>query len=744
MPGGNFQMSTDSIPYPQRNQRRSHLARADVLSGARRVAAYPELIGVLVVAAVLNIWNLTVNGTANAYYAAAVKAMASNWHDFLYNSMDKSGLMTVDKPPLSDWIQALSVRVFGYDSLALLLPQALMGIVATGLMYDLVRRQFGRVSGFVAALVLATTPVIVGVSRHNNPDELLVLLSVAAVWFALRATETGATKWLVWSGVMVGLGFEAKMGVALMLIPAITLAWIWTRWNAEPGTRLRGNARMLRQLGFAGAAAAVVGLAWPILVTLTPAADRPWISGTSNNSVWSLIFGYNGLGRISGQTGGPGGGASGGLRIGGTHSGVPGAGHLFGFAGAGAGGPGGGAGPGSSLFGGQTGVFRLIGSSLGSQAGWLLGFALVALIGLVVTTRLRRDDHRSAFLIVIGGTLLIIGTVFSFASGIFHPYYVAMVAPWAAALIGAGVGVALKGDRAGRVIGAAALLGGAITELVVLNEINGALSWAVPLVVIAAVVGGVALLLQLSSRVRATVIAVCLACLLAAPATWAAETLGHAESGTFPAGGPTAAEVGGSGSFGGAGGGFGAHRFGGLPGVGGGLGAHTFGGFPGVGGFSRAHHFGGFPGAAKGGLPGGAGGGGGGGFGMGSGELDAAAAWASAHGGGTVVVDSQSTAAQAILDGHNNVAGIGGFSGNESTVSASWLAQMVREGRIRYVLGGSDGAGGAPSDGRQGSRAAIALAEKVGRKITIAYDGQHLTLYDLNGKASAILAAANG
>jgi hypothetical protein len=129
---------------------------------------------------------------------------------------------------------------------------------------------------------------------------------------------------------------------------------------------------------------------------------------------------------------------------------------------------------------------------------------------------------------------------------------------------------------------------------------------------------------------------------------------------------------------------------------------------------------------------------------MGSGELDAAAAWASAHGGGTVVVDSQSTAAQAILDGHNNVAGIGGFSGNESTVSASWLAQMVREGRIRYVLGGSDGAGGAPSDGRQGSRAAIALAEKVGRKITIAYDGQHLTLYDLNGKASAILAAANG
>jgi len=267
------------------------------------------------------------------------------------------------------------------------------------------------------------------------------------------------------------------------------------------------------------------------------------------------------------------------------------------------------------------------------------------------------------------------------------------------------------------------------------------------------VVGGVALLFKLSSRARAIVIAVCMACLLAAPATWAAETLGHAESGTFPAGGPTSAEVGGAGGFGGAFGGFGSHRFGAF-------GNHRFGG----------HHLGGFPGAPAGvgpgtaaappalgsagagraGFPGvgtiagslGAGPGGAGGFGMGSGELDAAASWVSAHGGGTVVVDSQSTAAAAILAGHNNVAGIGGFSGNESTVSAGWLAQMVREGRIRYVLGGSDGVGGAASDGRQGSRAAIALAEKVGRKITVTYDGESFTLYDLQGKAAAILAAA--
>lgn len=148
--------------------------------------AMPELLVVLAVAGVLN---LQINGVANTYYAAAVKAMASNWHDFLYNAMDRSGLMTVDKPPLADWIQALSVRVFGWSSWSLLAPQAVMGIVAAALTYDLTRRRFGRVAGFVAGLVVATTPTIVAVSRHNNPDELLVMLSVAAVWFALRAIE---------------------------------------------------------------------------------------------------------------------------------------------------------------------------------------------------------------------------------------------------------------------------------------------------------------------------------------------------------------------------------------------------------------------------------------------------------------------------------------------------------------------------------------------------------------------------
>ncbi|MGA2014438.1 MAG: glycosyltransferase family 39 protein, partial [Solirubrobacteraceae bacterium] len=276
--------------------REARFARRAV-PAVRAVRARPELAGLMAVAAVLNLWGLSINGWANTFYSAAVRSMTTSWHDFLFASLDKTGLMTVDKPPLSLWVEALSARIFGFHPLSILVPEALMGIAAAALTYDLVRRRFGRPAGFVAGLALATTPITVAMSRHNNPDQLLVLCCVAALWFAVRALEDGRTRWLVWSGVCVGLGFETKMGVALFVVPGIVAAYLWT----AP----RGRLAALRQLTAGGVALAVVGLAWPVLVTLTPAADRPWISGTSDNSIWSLIFNYNGLGRVTGQTGAP-------------------------------------------------------------------------------------------------------------------------------------------------------------------------------------------------------------------------------------------------------------------------------------------------------------------------------------------------------------------------------------------------------------------------------------------------------
>ncbi len=266
----------------------------------------PELAALIALAAVLNLWALSRNGWANEYYSAAVRSMSSSWHDFLYASLDPSGVMTVDKPPLALWVQALSVRIFGYDSLSMLVPQALMGVASVALVYDLVRRRFGRTGGFVAGLALALTPMTVAVSRHNNPDALLALCSVTALWCAVRALEDGRTRWLLAAGVFVGLAFETKMGAALVLVPGIAAAWLWI----SPAGR--GRLHALRQLLAGGGAMVCVGGAWPALVALTPAADRPWISGTSDNSILSLIFEYNGLGRVDGQTGGPGGLGAGG------------------------------------------------------------------------------------------------------------------------------------------------------------------------------------------------------------------------------------------------------------------------------------------------------------------------------------------------------------------------------------------------------------------------------------------------
>jgi 4-amino-4-deoxy-L-arabinose transferase-like glycosyltransferase len=616
----------------------------------------PELALLLVVAGVLNLWALSRNGWANEYYAGAVRAMSESWHAFVYGSLDVRGVMTVDKPPLALWVQALSVRAFGFNSWAMLVPQALMGVASVGLVYDLTRRRFGRAAGFVSGAVLALTPIAVAISRHNNPDALLVLCVTAAVWAMVRALEDGRTRWVVLSGVCVGLGFEAKMGAALLVVPALALAWLWMR--------PRGLTHAVGALAGGGAAMVVVGGAWPLLMALTPAADRPWISGTSDNSIWSLITDYNGLGRLDGQSGGPGGGM------------------------------GGNAGP----FGGDTGVFRLLNDALGGQAGWLLGFALVAGLALAVGSRLRRSDRDTGWVLAVGGAALTTAVAFSFASGIFHPYYVSALAPFTAALVGAGVARFARGDDVALIAGPLAIAAGVITELVVLHE-SGTLSWLAPLLVAGGGLAAVALALG-RRRLRNAALAGAIGLLLVAPAAWSADTLGHATAGTFPAGGPASAAT----------------------------------GFGGRGGVAP----GGTTGAAPGGgaQAGGFGGPGGGGFGMDSSSLTSVESYIRSHGGGGVAVSSQSTAASAIVGGDTNVVGIGGFSGRESEVTTAWLAQQVREGHIRWVLADSGGFG-MRNDGRVGSSAVMAAIQKVGKKVTV----NGTTLYDLSGQAAALAAA---
>ncbi len=707
-------------------------AAAEPRERARTGALRPELLGLLALTALLNLWALSRNGWANDYYSAAVRSMSSSWHNFLFGSLDPSGVMTVDKPPLALWVQALSVRVFGYHPLSVLVPQALMGVASVALLYDLVRRRFGRVGGFIGGLVLALTPITVAISRHNNPDALLVLCCVAALWCAVRALENGSTRWLVLAGVCVGLGFETKMGVALVVVPAIAAAWLWVAPAA------RGRLQALRALLVGLAAMVAVGGAWPALVELTPAADRPWISGTSTNTIFSLIFEYNGLGRVEGQAGGPGG-------------------------------------AGGNMFGGTPGPLRLLNSALGGQAGWLLGFALVAGVGILLSSRLRTRDPRSGWLIAVGGALLTTAVLFSFASGIFHPYYVSLLAPFSAALVGAGAAQLISGRINVRIFGPAAILAGVITELVVQGADSSYLAWLVPVLIVGGLIAAGALAVAANRRTRAIAVAGALALLLIAPAAWAVDTLGHATSGTFPAGGPALASQGGPGGFGaGAPGGGSRPPFGGAaPSGTGGAPTQLFGpagargpeggGIPGAGGGLPS----GGPGAGAGGAPGG------GGFGGAS--LTSFISYADEHGGGTIAVASQSGAASSIIQQNANVAGIGGFSGRESDVSVSWLADEVAAGKIRWVLdeqsssgkaavstrtlgagfGGAPGGdfgrgfggglgGGLPGDSRTGATTAITAAAKACVKVSAASGASSSAaasagaLYDCKGRASEL------
>jgi 4-amino-4-deoxy-L-arabinose transferase-like glycosyltransferase len=720
-----------------------HLRRLPALA-IRRVD--PEPVALVLLAGTLGFWDLARNGWANSYYSAAIRSMSSSWNDFLFVSLDPSGVMSVDKPPLALWVQTLSVKVFGFHPLAILAPQVLMGVASVLLLYDITRRVFGRRSGFVAGLVLALTPIAVAISRHNNPDALLVLCCVLALWCALRASESDRLRWYVLAGVCVGLGFETKMLVALVVLPGMLAAWAWARPRPTQ-----------RHALWRGPMAAVLALvlvagAWPALVELTPASRRPWVSGTSDNRVLSLIFGYNGLGRVEGQSGGP--PAALGARTAGAGLATTGGAMTFGGRTPG----------GSDLFGGTPGPLRLLNSALGGQAGWMLGFALLGGVAVLLACRLRRRDPRSGWLLCVGGAFLTTALLFSFARGIFHPYYVSLLAPFSAALVGAGFGQLTAGRvpgesaahetksmehetrYAGRetpsaahetasalheravvpALAAIAVAAGVATELVVLHDYPGELAWLEPTLIVSGALA-VGLLLIGGARLRLAVLSCSLALLIVAPATWAVDTLGHATSGTFPAGGPAdnlAGTPGGLGrgpsGFAGPPGGFAGAGVGGPRGAPGGFAGPPSGGSQGapaagaLAGPSQppaaaADERGAFnsespaararPGGAnqlprtRGGLENGTPGG------PAGRTLRETVRYTKAHGGGTVAVSSQSEAAPLVIDGAD-VAGIGGFSGRESETTAAWLAQEVRTGRIRWVManGGFGGAmGGTPS-----------------------------------------------
>ncbi len=359
-----------------------------------QVWAHPALALLLLATAAAYIWNLSASGDANSFYAAAVQAGTRSWKAFFFGSLDGSNFITVDKPPASLWVMALSGRIFGFSSASMLIPQALEGVAAVALLYAGVKRWFGAGAGLMAGAVLAITPVAALMFGFNNPDALLVCLLVAAAYCLIRALEGASTRWLLAVGTMIGFAFLAKMMQAFLVLPGFALVYL----VAAP----TGLRRRLGQLAGGGLAIVLSAGWWVAIVALWPTGSRPMIDGSSTNSILNLILGYNGLGRIFGS-GGPGGGGGG------------------------------------ANFSGPVGLLRLFNSEMGGQAAWLIPAALLALgLGLWSRRQAPRTDRARAAVMLWGSWLVVSGLVFSLSSGIIHTYYTVALAPAIAALVAIG------------------------------------------------------------------------------------------------------------------------------------------------------------------------------------------------------------------------------------------------------------------------------------------------------------------
>ncbi|MCU1681236.1 MAG: glycosyl transferase [Amycolatopsis sp.] len=480
----------------------------------------PALFGLLAATAVLYFWDLTASGYGNSFYAAAVQAGTQNMEAWLFGSVDPGNVITVDKPPAALWVDVAFGRVFGFSSFTLLAPQALMGVASVGTLFAAVRRTSGPAAGLLAGAALALTPVAALMFRFNNPDALLVLLMIVAAYCVVRALEKANPWWLVLAGTAIGFGFLTKMLQAFLVLPALGLVYLIAA-PTSPGKRL------LHLLG--ATVAVVVSAGWYVaLVALWPTSSRPYIGGSTGDSLLQLALGYNGLGRIFGGDGNGGGGG--------------------GFGGGG----------GNTAFGGATGLGRMFGATFGTEISWLLPAALIGLVaGLWFTRRAPRTDRTRAALVLWGGWLLVTGLVFSFMSGTIHPYYSVALAPAIAAVV-AIAGRALWAGRAN--LAARAVLGSMIAVTAVWGFILldrtpdwlPALRWALLVLgvpVATAVVMGVHEFKKLTTVLAAVIVLT----LGLGTAAYAVDTVSQPHTGSIPTSGPSSGAMGGFGGRGGEG-----------------------------------------------------------------------------------------------------------------------------------------------------------------------------------------------
>lgn len=715
--------------------------RSRSLAPARTRADLIMLAGLLVSATFIFFWNLTASGYANEFYSAAAQAASQSWEAFLWGSLDAGNAITVDKPPAAIWFMGLSVRIFGLSSFAILLPQALMGVGSTYVIYATTRRYWGNRTGILAGGLFLLIPVAALMFRFNNPDALLVLLMLGASASTLRALELAPDKagnrrrtlWIALAGSLVGLGFLTKQFQVMLIVPGLAAALL----VASPS---RWPRRLLD--AFVEIASIVVSAGWWVLLTvIVPASERPYIGGSQTNSFIELTFSYNGLGRLTGDE---------------TGSVVPGA-----------------TGTAQGGMWGETGIGRLFTSDFGDQITW---FAFLAFAGIVVgvlaARALRRRALaaqasggtnlelasgqvmsttevldlarlRQAFMIIFAAWLVVTWLVFSFMAGIFHSYYTVALAPAVAMLAAAFlVGAWELRDRIG--IRALVVAVGAASSvwafaLILRSGSYTWLGWAVLVVGLGgALAGGISLLGALrtdSSPARVTAgtwvaLGAMAVAIAAGPTVWTAATIATGHNGSIVSAGP-------SGSMGGMGGGQG-----GQPPTGGGTGApgttttdgtSTTDGSSTTDGTSSATTDGSTTTDGTASNTGGPSQGGGllGGGSASEAIVEMLIQNASGYRWAAATTGSQNAASYQLAS-ELPVMAIGGFNGSDPAPTLEEFKSYVAQGLIRYYISG----GGMGGSQMGGSDAASEIAEWVAENFTATtVDG--VTIYDLSSGATS-------
>jgi 4-amino-4-deoxy-L-arabinose transferase-like glycosyltransferase len=610
------------------------------------------LLVIVALAALLYAWGIT-GSPFHLFYADAARSMSQNWKAFFFGSFNPGNSITIDKLPGFLWPQALSARIFGFHSWALTLPQVLEGVASVLILYRVVRRWMGVNAALLASGAFLCLPAADGLFRTQTEDPMFTLCVLLAAGATQRAAQSGRLRSLIVAGVWVGVGFQAKMLEAWAVLPALALVYL----VMAPAAVRRRIVHVL----LAGVVTLAVSSIWVVAATLVPAKDRPYIDGTSNNSAFSMVVGYNFLNRFSsvGLSASDTGSIS--VTQGGRHRGMRGSGQVNGALG----GRNARASSGGGFGAGENGWGKMFGSALASQTGWLYPLAAFAIVcGLAWRRREPRTDKVRAGFLLWGTWLVTYFLVFSAGAVSGHTYYMGVIAAPCAALAGGGIALMWRAYREGGprawalpiAVGATAAWSGYVSL-----HFPSYQPWLGPASIVSGLGAALALALGRSGRLpaggsRVAVVGLLagLVSVLVAPTVWASQVFASGSSLTSMMGsvGPSAGFGGGTG-----GGRFAAMADRGYSRVGG-----NFGGFGGSStqlgwqqqqllDYTEAHKA--------------------------SSEYDFA-------------TNSWSTASPYIVDAGANVLPMGGFTGQVPFPSFSAFQQLVGSGKLKFVLVGGE------------------------------------------------------